>query len=99
VTRRVVVFHHSPPQGFGNSEVLDAGLGLVDGVVALPHAHRRLHLDDERRVALLARRFAPDACLALADGAWLIDRRGSWEVGPGVARLAQHGGLDAVVAA
>ena len=61
IAERVVLFHHSPPQGYGNTEVLEHGLGLVRGLVLFPHARRRLALDDRRRVALLARRFAPGA--------------------------------------
>ena len=91
VAERVVLFHHSPPQGYGNSEILDRGLGLVRGVVAFPHAHRRLRLDDPRRMELLARRFAPADCLTLDDGAWMIDREGEREYVRGVARLGADG--------
>jgi hypothetical protein len=96
---RVVVFHHSPPQGFGNSELLDRGLGLVRGLVAFPHAARRLRLDDRRRVELLARRFAPDECLALADGAMVIDRDGQRSYGAGVSRLGDDGRVTSLAAA
>ena len=65
---RIVLFHDSPPQGFGNAEVLDLGLGLYSGAIPLPHASRRLRFEDPHRVALFARRFAPDACLLLDDG-------------------------------
>ncbi|MEZ4385907.1 MAG: Type 1 glutamine amidotransferase-like domain-containing protein [Nannocystaceae bacterium] len=65
LTERVVLFHDSPPQGRGNAEILDAGLGLFPEVVALPHARRRLLLDDRRRVSLFARRFAPARCVVL----------------------------------
>jgi hypothetical protein len=63
--QRVVLFHDFPPQGQGNPEVVEQGLGLLPGVVALPHAAKRLKLHDEKRVALFANRFAPDCCLAL----------------------------------
>ncbi len=65
---RIVLFHDSPPWGAGNAEVLDAGLGLYDGVVPLPDASRRLRLTDATRIELFARRFAPAACLTLDDG-------------------------------
>ena len=61
----VVLFHDSPPQGPGNAEVLDEGLGFCRGVLPLPHARRRLTLDDGGRVSLLARRFAPLRSFAL----------------------------------
>lgn len=69
VTETVVLFHDRVVHGPGGAEVLDGGLALVRGVVALPHARRRLHLGDRRRMALLARRFAPSDCLVLDDGA------------------------------
>src|SRR5690606_20175743 len=36
ISERVVLFHHSPPQGQGTSEVLDRGLGLARDVIVLP---------------------------------------------------------------
>lgn len=66
---QVVLFHDSPPQGAGNAEILDDGLGLCRGVLAFPHARRRLRTDDAVRVSLLARRFAPLRCLAMDDHA------------------------------
>lgn len=68
LSNRVVLFHDNPPQGSGNAEVFEAGLGVLGGVVPLPHAQHRLHLGDRARVSLLARRFAPDLCLPLFGG-------------------------------
>jgi len=68
VCERLILFHDNPPHGPGNAELFDVGLGLCRGLVALPHARRRLQLDDRTRVALFARRFAPAAC-ALLEGA------------------------------
>jgi len=99
VCRRIVLFHDSPPQGAGAAELLGAGLGLVREVVALPHARRRLHLDDPLRVRLFARRFAPDRSLALDDGAFLIFDDGAPVRGQGVRRLLDDGGLGELVAA
>ncbi len=65
VSERVVLFHHSPPQGYGISEVLDAGLGLAGNVVVLPQPEFRLRLDDRERTQVMARRFAPATCLAM----------------------------------
>src|SRR5205085_10471786 len=56
VSERVVLFHDSPPQGQGVTEVLDAGLGFIPGVVPLPQPESRLKLDDGERVSLMARR-------------------------------------------
>ncbi|HVJ93223.1 MAG TPA: hypothetical protein VM580_25655 [Labilithrix sp.] len=65
VSERVVLFHHSPPQGPGAAEVLDEGLGLAGNVVCLPQPEFRLRLDDRERIQVMARRFAPATCLAL----------------------------------
>lgn len=74
---QVVLFHDSPPQGAGNAEILDEGLGLCRGVLVFPHARRRLKTDDVARVSLLARRFAPLRCLAMDDHARVdFDGRG-----------------------
>jgi hypothetical protein len=68
VSETVVLFHDSPPQGAGNAEVLDHGLGLARGVLPLPHAARRLRLEDRARVSIFVRRFARLEPLALDDG-------------------------------
>lgn len=103
IAERIVLFHHSPPQGYGNTEVLERGFGLARGLVLFPHARRRLALEDRRRVALLARRFAPAACVAMADGAWMaLDARGRadlpWAASPdsggsGMSRLMPDGAI------
>ena len=69
LTDRVVLFHDDPPYGQAVSEVLDAGLGLAPGLVALPEPRQRLRLDDRGRVGELAARYAPAACIALDHGA------------------------------
>jgi len=65
VSERVVLYHHSPPQGPGAAEVLDEGLSLVGNVVCLPQPELRLRLDDRERIQVMARRFAPATCLAM----------------------------------
>jgi hypothetical protein len=88
VAERVVAFHDRPPEGPGNAEVLDVGLGLAPGLVALPHATARLDLADTARTALFAQRFAPATCVTLdpyARARWdgvrwqLVD--GTWQMG------------------
>lgn len=91
VSDRVVLFHDSPPQGPGASEVLDAGVGLVPNIVVLPHPKTRLRLDDEERVSLLARRFAPAACLAFPEGAHVRVRDGEIHSSSGVSKLLPDG--------
>ena len=68
LTERVVLFHDFGPEGAQEAEVFDRGLGRVRGVVALPHARRRLRLDDRDRCAVMARRFTDQHCLLLDDG-------------------------------
>ena len=68
LTPRVVLFHDRAAQGPSLTEVFDAGIGVVPGLVLLPHARRRLLTDDVLRMSRLARRFAPDACVVLDDG-------------------------------
>ena len=93
VASRVVLFHDSPPQGPGDPEVYAPGLALVEGVVPLPHARSRLRLGDPGRVALFARRFAPDVCVALDDGDRLDSEDGvsGWRMSGG-ARVLEAGG-------
>jgi len=93
VAERVVLFHDFPPQGAGDAELLDAGLGLCRGVVPLPHARRRLRLADPVRVALLARRLAPAAVLALDDGARVTTGEEGWRARGGVAQLTAEGAV------
>jgi hypothetical protein len=68
LTPRVVLFHDRAAQGASLTEVFDAGLGVVHGLVLLPHARRRLRTEDHLRMSVLARRFAPATCLVLDDG-------------------------------
>lgn len=72
ISEQLVLFHDSPPQGRGASEVLDEGLGLVQNVLPFPHPDIRLRLDDPSRISLLARRFAPAKCLAMPEGAYVV---------------------------
>lgn len=88
---RVVLFHDDPPQGSGDAEILDFGLGLGPGVVVFPHARRRLHLDDRVRVTMLARRFEPALCVPLDDGARLTRNGSSWSAAAGTGRLDARG--------
>ena len=70
--RRIEVSSFVSPKAIPNlrdaAEVFSAGVGLVRGVVALPDARSRLDLDNRTRMATLARRFAPAACLVLDAG-------------------------------
>ena len=92
--RRVVLFHDSPPQGFGNAELLDSGLGLYRRMLVMPHARRRLKIDNPRRVTELARRFAPRVCVPLDDGDYFkIDGTTLWAEAP-MRRLTVDGRVE-----
>jgi hypothetical protein len=97
VSERVVLFHDNPPQGAGDPEVFAPGLGLCRGVLPLPHARRRLRLDDAARVGLLARRFAPLVAIALDDGSGLVRKGSGWAAAPpGAWRLTPEGALEEI---
>jgi hypothetical protein len=68
LSERVVLFHDFVPHGVAQTEVFGEGLGVVRGVVPLPHLRRRLRVDDPVRMSVLARRFAPACCVVLDDG-------------------------------
>lgn len=68
LSERVVLFHDYVPHGVAQTEVLGDALGVVRGLVPLPHVRRRLRLDDPVRMSALARRFSPARCLVLDDG-------------------------------
>ncbi|MPZ72252.1 MAG: hypothetical protein GEU74_03340 [Nitriliruptorales bacterium] len=65
---RIVLFNDHAPDGRSYAEVYDSGLGLCHGIVALPHARRRLRLEDPVNVLVFARRFTPAHCVVLDDG-------------------------------
>ena len=87
---RIVLFHDSPPWGAGNAEVLDSGLGLYGDLLPLPDARSRLRTDDPRRVALLARRFAPLQCVGLDETSRLCRGANGWR-GRGARRFGAEG--------
>ena len=95
LTERVVLFHDRPPEGPGNAEVLDTGLGLLQDVVALPHVTRRLKLDDTPRMSLFARRFSPSMCLALDPFCRARWDGEQWDLQDGTWVLGQDGQLGA----
>jgi preprotein translocase subunit YajC len=68
LSERVVLFHDFVPHGVAQTEVFGEGLGVVRGLVPLPHMRRRLRVDDPVRMSVLARRFAPARCVVLDDG-------------------------------
>ncbi len=99
LAQRVVLFHDRPPQGMGNTEVMDAGLGAYPGLVPFPHAEKRLLLDDETRLFILAQRMSPDLCVLLTPLA-RADWDGSrWDVRPPTSSLTSEGRIQETRAA
>jgi hypothetical protein len=96
LSERVVLFHDNPPQGQGSAEVLETGLGVVRGLLPLPHARHRLELDDTRRVALLALRFRPLLPIPLDPGARLTWDGLGWRGIAGTMKLTESGTLAEV---
>lgn len=96
---KVVIFHDSPPHGPGNAEVLDRGLGVCPELVPLPHARRRLRLDDPARVSLFARRFAPAACVVLETGSRLEWSGRKYTADPRTFGLSLRGTVEEIGAA
>lgn len=93
---RIILFHDHPPHGAGYAEAGDIGLGLIPDVVLLPHASRRLRLDDPDRVSLFARRFAPARALTLDPGACLVRDNCRLTETDSVRRLMRNGTLVTV---
>ena len=96
ISDQVVLFHDHPPQGSGNAEIADLGLGLVSGIVPLPHASTRLALNDEQRVSLFARRFAPARSVTLDAGATLVWTQERLDSAAATFRLTRNGRLRPV---
>jgi hypothetical protein len=91
LTERVVLYHDRGPRGVVGSEIWDRGLGRAPRIVAMPHARRRLNLDDPMVLRVLARRFGDARCLLLDDGARvMLGPNGELPAG---ARVIGHDGI------
>ena len=91
LAERVVLFHDLSPEGRRDAEVLGAGCGVIPGYVFLPNTNQRLRTGDKLRIELLSRRFSPDTCVALDNGAELrIDDSGVQQAS--VVRRLNHDG-------
>ncbi len=96
LAERIVLFHDSPPQGKGHAEVMGPGLDVFQGVVPLPHASRRLHLEDPVRVQLLSRRFPDAICAALDPNTQMTFDGKAWTATSSTLQLTHTGALGAV---
>lgn len=91
VTDRIVLFHDDPPEGRVARQVLDEGLGFVPNTVVFPNPERRLALDEQERVSLARRRFAPAACIAFPSRSWLVWQEGRVRSSDGVIEMRSDG--------
>ena len=96
LSERIVLFHDSPPQGVGNPEILEHGLGYCRGIIPLPHANRRLKLEDPVRVQLFARRFAPSRCITLDETEFVRFESGQLHSSGGARELQADGQVTEV---
>ena len=92
----VVLYHDFPPQGAGNAELFEEGLGLAKNVVALPHARKRLAVHDPHLVGRFARRFNWARCLAMDEGAAMTFAHGNWYASPETQQLFVDGHVGEV---
>lgn len=92
---RVVLFHESPPQGQGVSEVLDEGLGLHRGILPLPSPRLRLRLDDTFRVGWMAQRNLPTKCIAFDNAEYVRFDGARWFGASGTSWLRVDGTVSA----
>jgi hypothetical protein len=99
LTDRIVLFHDRAPQGPGHPELYGPGLGVLSGVVPLPHARARLLLDDVPRMTVLARRFAPARCILLEKGTRVDTDSDGGACPPGTRVLAEDGRVTSLGAA
>lgn len=68
---KAVFFHHFPPHGMGDTELSRSGMRWYRGLLVFPRCRERLNLKSRVEIALLARRFGDDLCLALDQDSWL----------------------------
>lgn len=92
---RVVLFHESPPEGQGISEVLEMGLQLHSGVLPLPNPKLRLKLDSTFRVGWMSRRHAPLKCVAFDQGEFVSFDGDRWFGAEGTVQLMEDGRVRA----
>lgn len=91
---RLVLFHESPPEGFGISEVFEQGLGLHAGVLPLPNPKLRLKLEEPQRVGWLSKRYAPSKCVAMDEGEWVLFEHSTWFGAQGTVLLSENGTVE-----
>jgi hypothetical protein len=99
LTERVLLFHDRAPRGPAHAEFAGSGLGWLSGCVLLPHARRRLRVDDPLRMSELVARVAPARCVVLDDGTRLEVPDGSAELPAGARVIGPDGRITELATA
>ena len=93
LTERVVLYNDLGPSGVVGSEVWDRGLGRAPRIVAMPHARRRVSMDDPTVLQVLVRRFSDARCLLLDYGA-RVELGPDGELPAGARVIGDDGSVD-----
>ena len=93
---RIVLFHDNTPHGRRSPEVMGAGLGILPGYIFLPDAQRRLRTNDPLRTGLLGKRFSPDTCVLLNNGAMIRFHGANPREAHNVQRIDRRGKLKSL---
>lgn len=99
LTERIVLYHDRLPLARRSAEMMLDGFGYVSRVVAFPNATARLRVASPSRVAVVARRFEPDRCLALDSGSAIAFRSNDVVYADNVRRFAADGALTGTATA
>lgn len=91
LAERIVLFHDRSPQGRRDAEVFGMGCGLISGSVFFPDAAHRLRESEHSRIELMCRRFSPDTCVTLDNGASLEFAGSKIKAVNAVRRFNRHG--------
>lgn len=96
LAQRIFLFHDLSPQGAGNAEVFDAGLGAYRGVIAFPDAASRLDLADPDHISLLAGRLLPARGVTLDEASVLAYDGRHWHAHGATGVLRESGMVEQV---
>lgn len=96
LAQRIFLFHDHSPQGAGNAEVFDTGLGAYRGVIAFPDPETRLAVDDPQRISLLAGRLQPTRGVVLDELSILAWDGRNWHAHGSTGVLGTDGAIEQV---
>ncbi|MAA77907.1 MAG: hypothetical protein CL916_01505 [Deltaproteobacteria bacterium] len=88
---QIILYYDDPPDGSGNAEVLDTGMGLLPHVLFFPHAQQRLRITDTKRMRDLAQRFSQYQCITLEKETHLTFDQDGWSYHNNVQKCSLDG--------